>query len=245
MPATFVQSKSNAPTGSANATTVAATFGAAVGSGHTVYGIVGWDNAGGSRTLSGVADDKGNTYTVQRTVNDTTNQQSGAVFFLGNITNGPVTVTATFSIGTDARGIAIGECSGVQTSPLDVETGQLQTSPGTGTDGATSGAVVTTANGDFVVGLFEDTGSFRGNTEFTAGTGFTQREQTGVAGANLCLLLEDRVQSSAGSIAGTATHTNNDATISFVLTFKATVVSTPAEVPKARPRPDVRNLIRR
>lgn len=222
MAAAFVQSKSSAILGTTTASTIPVTLGATVTSGNLVCGGVAWDDGGGTVSLSSVTDDKGNSYTVQRTTTDATNGQRGATFFKDNITNGPVTITANLSSSTGSRAISIHEVSGLQATPLDVETGQVNASPGTGTDGATSGAVTTTADGDYIFGFFEDTAAYRANTELTAGTGFTKREETGVAGTTLCIMTEDLIQSSAGSIAATATHANNDATISMILTFKAT-----------------------
>ena len=218
--AAFVQVKSVVL--AAGSTTIVATFPGTVGAGNAVCGVIGYDTG---LTLTTVTDDKSNTYTIQRTVTDGGNAEQASLFYLANITNGPITVTATFNGVTNNGGMTMLEGSGIVTSSaLDVETGQLQATPGTGANGVTSGAVTTTVAGDFVCGFAVDTGAFRTGTQYAAGTGFTKPangESGDAAGHALDNAGEYQIQGSAGSIAATWTAAANDATISFVIALKA------------------------
>ena len=154
--ATYVQSASATSALSPTAATIAVSFPSVVTSGNTVAGFVTW-GSDIATNLSTVTDDKGNTYTIVRKTNSTGgHNQSIASFYLQNIINSPQTLTATFSPAMAWRGIAVHEISGLCTTattpscatPLDQETGQAQTTPGTGTDLVTSGPVTTTKSGD-------------------------------------------------------------------------------------------------
>ncbi len=129
-----------------------AASGAVVGSGNTVIGSFSIDSSGGGDIVS-VTDDKGNTYTVVDNVNDAANVQRFCSFVLGNIANGPSTITAG-STSKSFRTVTWEEISGVAalSDPRDGHGGQLQTAPGTSSNGVTSGSVTTTVNGDLIWG---------------------------------------------------------------------------------------------
>lgn len=219
MPAAFVQSKSTEADGVTDSTTIAATFTSTVGSGNAVCGAVTYRATGG--TLSSVTDDKANTYTIQRTI--TGDDLKVSFFYLANITNAPQTITATFASTIAYRGLGIVEASGIATTnALDQDTGQAQAAPGGTADAVTSGAVTTTTDGQFIFGASARTDSFVSN-EFTAGTNYTEREETGGGVTGIDMAVETRVQTSQGSIAATFTGANGGAAnyATGILTLKA------------------------
>lgn len=174
----FVQAANNGTDGT-TATTIAATV-SAVGAGNMIAGVVSWGSATAA-DLTSITDGKGNTYTVVRTVVDSTNTGCTASFYGYNLSGGPTAITANFGSAQPYRSISVMEFSGERTasSPLDGtnEQGQLQTAPGTGTDGAKSGAGTMTpsVNGCLVWGGSVDTGALgSGSSLFTAGTNFTE-----------------------------------------------------------------------
>lgn len=197
----IVRVQGNAAGAAGPAATVAVTLGAAVGSGNSLCGWVSW-GSNTLTTLTSVTDDKGNTYTISDKFPDNANVQSGAMFFLGNITNGPTIITAHFSPNQNFLQIGADEYSGVlaATNPSDghsvcaaVQTGS------TATDFLSSGSFTTAVNGDLIYGVTMDTFNA---TLATAGTGYTQR-QTSTAQSDTTS--EDKVQSTAGSVAATFT----------------------------------------
>ena len=186
---------------SANATTVAITI-SAVGNGNGVAGIVMWGSA--TNTLVSVTDNQSNTYTIHGTqLNPGGNNRSTARFYRLNITNAPTIITATVSPGVTYHSMGVVEFSGCDA--FDGGVSQAQTPAPTGTDGMTSTAITTTANGDFIVGGAIDTFSWRTNPFFTAGTNFTNKVESGNGTNNFNCAVESRVQATAGSVAATFT----------------------------------------
>src|SRR6185312_3488206 len=147
MTISHVQSGTNQVAGAATSITV--TLGSAVGSGNCVVGAVTRND---NEAVVTITDDKGNTYTNLDQVHDASTGYYVTSFVLGNIINGPVTITATFGGSEGFRTIAVDEYSGVSvvSNPNDGHAGQLQAAPGTGTDAVTSGAFTTTANGNLI-----------------------------------------------------------------------------------------------
>lgn len=220
MAITFVQAPPGAGAGSIAATTVAATFASALTPGNLIVVGVSWDTSSGAGTTSPVVTDSvGNTYVEipNCKINDATHNQGITAFYARNINGGPTpTVTATWSVGVTFRRLVVAEYAGVdQTTPLDKSLVNLQPTPGTGADGASSGTVATTANGELV---WSFTMGISGNPTQTAGTGFTKRSTTSVGAAEAGI--EDLVQSTAGNIAGTWTYSTNTAAATSVATFK-------------------------
>jgi hypothetical protein len=189
-------------TGSGN--TESATFANPVGAGDTVCGVV--DIAfSSSGSITSVTDDKSNTYTVLDTQSNVSNSFAGS-FCLANITNGPSTITVTYS--SDVTGYAtviLAEYSGVASvSAVDVHTSAQQAGVGTGTNAVTSGNATTTANGDLIFGVAASLNGGAGSYFTSSGTGFTQRTQT-IQSSSFALTTEDLVQPTAGAIAATFT----------------------------------------
>jgi hypothetical protein len=211
---TAVQSQTNS-TGASAGASIAITFSSAVTSGNTVVGGVSWGTA--NNDLTSVTDDKGNTYNIVRTVSDSGNGQTQATFYLANITNAPTVITANFTNTPAYRAITATELSGVATTPLDGQTGQLQSAPGTGTDAITSLTITPTQNGDYIYGVTFDTST---HNIPSAGTNFTSLASVGDGATTQSGLSEGLVQGTAASIAATFTGAN-DNYASFVLAFKS------------------------
>lgn len=198
-------------------TTIALAYGSNVTAGSLLVCYI-YANHG----ISGVADSRSQTFSSAINVTDNATY-SLAIFYYPNTTGGADTVTVTFLGAITYASLQCSEYSGVATSsPLDKTASNSQTDPGTATDAVTSGNVTTTTNGQLILGW--SSALVVGAGTLTAGTGYTGR--TNVFGDTL---MEDRVQTSAGSIA--ATFTNSFATsdyITLIATFKEQVASTPS-----------------
>jgi hypothetical protein len=175
----------------------------AVGSGNSLVGVVS-GGVGSGQTLTSITDDKGNTYTILDSSVATGAGFATYTFALGNITNGPSTITANWSASVNNWGLAVDEFSGTlaNSNPIDnsgaSHIGNFQTAPGTGANGATSTAITTVANGCAIWGATIDHSGTANNA--TAGTGFTLAQTMSIKG-----ITEYLIQSTAGSIAATAT----------------------------------------
>lgn len=225
MPMTHVQ---NANGGSAGAVTSTAATGSAIGNGNVVCGVVFWHNTSG--TLTSITDDKGNTYTIVDKIQDAGGGNFfNASFYLTNITNGPSTITANLNSSTTGAQITWDEYSGLSSgASLDGHNGQSQNSPGTGADAISSGSFATAFNGDLIWA-----GGYAGNQITGAGTGFALRLNGVSSNGIVFLFTEDKTQSAAGSVAGTATdtaHGSSESTNVVALAIGVSVVSIfPAE----------------
>ena len=170
-----------------------AIFGAPVGAGNTVIGA----SVGNAAVVNSVTDDKGNTYQLLNYYNGSLGTPTMQTFVCTNITNGPTTITVTQTSSVYAQ-VAVLEYSGV--ASIDQHAINYQASPGTGTDGITSGSVTTTQNNEQIVGL---SSSANGHAN-AAGTGFVQRAHDSTTSA-YGLGSEDLTQSLAGLVAATCT----------------------------------------
>jgi hypothetical protein len=188
-------------------------FGSNVAAGNLICGFIQWD--ADTVTLNSVTDSLGNTYTLRN--NPVTNAaKRSAMFYAPNILGGACTLTFTFSGATTSAQV-IHEASGLDTSaPFDGSAMQSQDNV-SGTDAATSTAVVTTASGDYIFGA---TSEWAIGGVVSEGTGFT------VAGAGTNapggkIVGEYLIQGAAGSIAATFTIPGGGYTFTGVMAFKA------------------------
>lgn len=188
---------------------------AAVSSGSTICGAYSFDNGG---TFTTVTDNQGNTYSVVVNILDTTNNQRTIYFALGNITNGPTTITVNGTGSNIFTQIVVDEFSGgdAASNNRDGATGQFQNAPGTGTDAITSGAIVTTQAGDLIWGACVRPISA---TQPTVGTGFTVGASEN--GSGYALRSEFLTQGAAGSVAATFTQGTASQTMTGVIAIKA------------------------
>lgn len=217
-------------------TAISATITAA-GAGNMIAGHCAWGtNVSGD--LSSVSDNAGagNTYTIVRRACDAVDNECSASFYGYNLSGGPTQIACNFGGSVPYRGIAFEEFSGELTtsSPLDGanEQGQLQATPGTGTDGVKSGAGTLTpsVDGSLIYGGAVDTGLLAtGSPRFTAGTNFTKPTNgESNINTNLDVATEYWIQTTATAANASFTTASNDATISFMMIFKP-AVSAPAQ----------------
>lgn len=220
MPAAYVQSNLTQTDGTASTTIVVTLPGAVtVGNWIAVYGA--WNSGGVSPAsrFSSLVDDLGNTYTTVDSLNDTDSDDHRT--FYAKVTNGGTpTITLTLTNACGYRSLVAHEVSGLDaTAPLDQHTIVNQASPGTGTDGVTTGNVTTTTDGQYIFGA-----THLNNTTtqtIAAGTGFTGRESNSGGGDTPPFRSEDQIQSVAGSVAATFTLTVDQHMTTAIMTFKA------------------------
>jgi len=211
----FVQDDGAVVDDATSATTIAKAFTSNVTAGNHIYVWCGWSN---SDTNPTVADSLGNTYALLGArVFDATNSQGMAQFHAENITGGACTVTVTFGASVPYRRIGIIEHSGIATasSTDGTPTGQVVATPGTGTDGASSGNITVAAN-SLVIGAYQNINEASpGSPTITQGTGYTARELSGVGIGRM----EDK-NGSAGATAATFTLSSSQRSIVMVAAFK-------------------------
>lgn len=209
----YVQGKTHA-NGNNPSTTVATTLDAAVGAGDGLCVAIGW--AGSSSDVGMtilVRDDQGNVYTVpEPPVFNTSSSYLLVLAYCRNLINAPRTITATLEVARSFATIIIDEYS--ELGAFDGAALNDQTAVPATADAVTSTAITSTADGDLVWGVGIDIFS----NGFAFGTGFTGRQSLGGGTANT-FYTEDRVQTSAGSIAATFTASSNDDTVAGVLAF--------------------------
>ena len=183
-------------------TTASVAFPGANTAGNLIVVYVLWDNPG---TVT-VSDTKGNTYTPGTARQTWGTNWSSEVFYVSNVLGGTNTVKATFGTALTSFGIVYAhEYSGVATaSPLDASSSAVGTAAS-----MSSGAVNATSANDL---LFAAGAS--ANTVTTPGTGFSARL------TSFGNLTEDRLASTTGSYAGTATQ-NGTAWVMQLVAFRA------------------------
>lgn len=196
-----------------NATTIAVTI-TGVTAGNTLMAAVGWSDGAGTITCS-VSD--GSAYsTGDSKRRNTTDVQSGQVFYLHNAGAGSHTVTATFSSTTAYRRIRVIEVSGLNNAAPEANTGQQNTGVGTGANAVTSGASAATSSANcFVVGVTQNTTeNSPGTGTLTAGTGYTA-----VANSNVILGFEYKSVTATGAQTATFTQSVNNNRVTHVMAF--------------------------
>lgn len=200
-------------------TTIAQTFGSAVTVGNRIVVAVSW-SAGGATNYPTIADTRGNVYTRHIDDYDTANLQGLAVYSAPVTTGGTNTVTCTFGTTTDYRRLSIHEYSGISSSnPIDTTDKNKVTSGGsTATDGVTSTASNTTTDGCLIYGARQHDQA--GVPTVTAGTGFTSRTNNNEHST------EDRIQTTAGSVAATWTHSTSTGYLAQMVAFRPAAADT-------------------
>lgn len=186
----------------------------------TAGNIVACDTIGrgtGSGTATVVlTDTASNTYSTPQYVADTGTPMRSAFVRAKNVTGGFSVVHSVWTPAVPIRAIVCHEINGGDTTSPDdgVSVTGYQPTGTTGTDAITSGAIVTTANGDYIFGA---TYSVGGNI-ITAGTGYSLDGQAGGSYPRS----EFKIQSAAGSVAATfQTHCCTAPYSSGVMAFKA------------------------
>lgn len=200
-PAVIPTNQGSHQNGATSTNTVAVTLPATVQSGAACVVTVSY--VGGIGGMS-ATDDKGNTYVeINGAIFNATGGFTANNFLLTNITNGPQTITVTYSTNPFAA-IQVDCFSGITTaapaSAFDGEVMVVQNTPANTANAVTSGPITTTINGDLIYGVALD---LTGNGS-SVGSGFTQLQ--GVAGAYYS---ESLIQTTAGPISATFTATVN------------------------------------
>jgi hypothetical protein len=188
----FVQVSSGPSTLQSSNSSVAVAYGKKQTAGDLNIVVVGWgDN---TSTISSVTDSLGNTYS--RAVGPTsTSGLQQSIYYAKNIVGGNNTVKVTFNQAAAYPDVRILEYSGLSTSsPLDVTAAAV----GSGSS-ASSGSATTTSGNELIFGAGTSDNFFSG-----AGSGFTSRI-VNIYGN----LAEDKVVSSSGGYAATATNSGN------------------------------------
>lgn len=219
-----------------SSTTITATLSQAAASAAMICGsVVGGRNDAAVPVISTILDDKGNSYPVRQSNGDTQNATNMSSFSLENITNGPISVTVTYTAAMDFRSIVIHEVSGIATaSAMDQHAGQSQdtptiTSPPTTPGGVSSGSVTTTVDGEYVYAAAANTAEAFGSLSSDTNGGYTNR--VALNSTYTFIATEDQIQTSAGSISGLFHISAIRRVIAHVMTFKpasGSITSTPS-----------------
>jgi hypothetical protein len=211
----------------ANATTLAAVLNGVVAGNHLVAHVGYTDGGSTSASYS-----DGTAFSVADAERfDSTEGQSGTVFYRENVGAGTHTGTATFSPTTSFRRNRLFEVSGLATSSsLDKNIGQVQTAPGTGANAISSSASAATTNAnDFVLGFTQDSGNASpGSGTLTAGTGYT------ISGTNVTMGCESKSVAATGAQTVTFTQSVAAPRVTHVVVFKeASAASSFPPVPES------------
>lgn len=182
MAAAFVQFAQSANGSATRTTTAAATL--TVTSGHLLVVCASWDS--GSTPTVSLADTLGSAWTALPVANDTTDQQSNAMWWTIAGAGGSDTFTVTLSASSDYFEMVALEYSGV--SGVDV-TAMVANQAATTTPA--TGSVTTTAAGDLVLSHL---GTTAGQSVTGHPSGSTQR-----CGKTV-IYVADQIQASAGAI---------------------------------------------
>lgn len=203
MAAVFVQSAQSANGSATRTTTAAATL--TVTAGHLLVVCASWDS--GSTPTVSLADTLGSTWTALPVANDSTDQQSNAMWWTIAGAGGSDTFTVTLSASSDYFEMVALEYSGVS----DVDATTMVANQAATTTPAT-GSVTTTAAGDLVLSHL---GTTAGQSVTGHPSGSTQR-----CGKTV-IYVADQVQASAGAINPTWA-TASGKFNGFTASFKAT-----------------------
>lgn len=209
----FVQRKMGL-NGSSDTTSIPCTLDAVVGNGNGLI-VVAHSAGDGTSTpdTCTVTDDKGNTYTLVDSHQNSPASYCTYTFYCTNITNAPQTITATLNISRQFGAIAIAEFTNLKAaSPLDGHA-IASTNGNESPDGISSGSITPTTDGDLIFGYAVDATS---NGIVAITTGFT----AGFAASNTWYS-EYKVQTTAAAVA--ALFTGADAGVrvtATVLAFK-------------------------
>ena len=184
-----------------------------VNAGDLIYVWVTADSA--SNPTITVSDPTNGSYTAKLKVNDVSNQAVQQFYFVNSVALSNVVVTANFSPSRPFVGMYARAEGGVDTAVgFDVQNGQVQAAPGTGTDAIVSNTATTTAI-DFILGVGSATGA--GSFSEVAGTGFS----SDASNATMHCLVENKTQSGSGSDQGTWTDATDGGSATYLSIFMA------------------------
>ena len=196
----FVQAKKAYNLTGSNVTSLAVTLTSPVTSGNCL--VVAVTVYPDTNTIT-LTDDKSNVYTSLGTVDDTSDQEMTELFILGNITNAPQTITASYSgNGSYTQIVAAEYTAAAQSNPADGHAGQFVGAAAAGTDAIVSGMFTTTTSNDEVVTIaFQESANV---LTISAGTGETI-ELNDTGGGNTAAVADKTQATPASNVQGTFT----------------------------------------
>lgn len=198
-------------------TTLAVTLNG-VQAGSTLVALYTNDTTAGS-TASAADNLNTGSYTTLETVNDTGNGQKTGMLYMPNSVAGNITMTVTWSAGEFTKGVWLAELRGAlqSISVLAGHNSQLQNTPGTSTDGLTSGTATPSGQPALVFGLsFHELGAAP-----SAGSGFTSGTVAWNSGqfAGLGARSESKRITSTSAVAATFTAGANNSHVTLMGIF--------------------------
>lgn len=174
-----------------NGSTVSATLDAPTVAGNTIVVYAIWNNT----NSVAITDSRGNSYTNVGSPLTWGSGYSAQVFYASNVAGGSDVITATFRTSVNSFGVLyVHEYAGIsKTNPVDVTSSAVGAS-----SSLNSGSVTTTSPNDLVFGA-----GVSDDSVTAGGSGFSVRD---LSYGNIT---EDKIATSAGSYAATATHSGN------------------------------------
>jgi hypothetical protein len=177
-----------------------------------------WITTANVTALPTVVDSASQVYTQQSVSNDTTANQSLALFvFQNNASATALTVTATYGSSISGKGIWVKEIGGVTASSLNNDTTSNISSPGTGTDAVAGTAISPSSAPVFCSSLCME--CLIGNgSDIAAGTGYTLGTRGwAFGGPNTLAASEFKSLATIVSTAATYTAATNGGTGSYLI----------------------------
>jgi hypothetical protein len=197
-----------------SATTTALAFGSNTTAGSTIV-AVGFENFS---SITGFTDTLGNTFTLRQTAQSSSGPGNDklAAFTAPNPAGGADTVTLTLGSSQIIRPVYLIEIGGAAASSYDTGTNNDQTSPGTGTNGVTSGNATNTSQPALIVAA--SLALFNTNAP-AAGSGFTGQTAAwgNSSGSGSGLLVESQRITTTSAIAATFTAAVNSEHMTLML----------------------------
>jgi len=173
-----------------------------------------------------VTDTRGNTYRKAIQLNETVDGMAVGIFYAENIAGGPNTVTVSNPSATATLRFAILEYSGVaRANSLDAMAAAQGTSSTPG-----SGTLTPTSSGHLVIGVF----STANERTFTAGSGYLLEERVPAA-PNTKLVVEDRMQTTAGPLSAGASLNAADTWGAVAAAFRAASIASTSTLDSQSP----------
>lgn len=197
--------------GGGNGTNITQAYSSNVTAGNMLVVVVNSD-VGTTHTCS---DSLGNTWTNALQYN---NGYIETICYAVASSSGADTVTATFSASVGFRRLAVTEYSGIDTTtPVNITASGAGTSVSGVPDSVTSPSATTTNPKTLIFGVAFNKQT---TTTFTPGTGFTQ-----IASLNDRLIVQEKIQTAAGSVQNLNSATTNDNYNSLFVAFNPAVTS--------------------
>ena len=191
---TFVQG--NTAKSAASATTLSVTLPATVGNGNAILVAV-WYLTATAGQITSVTDDKSNTYNVETSNVSAAAGGSMYMYGVGNVTNGPKTVTVNISANTIFMAVVEYNQVVALANPVDAAIAAGASVVPSGADAITSNSASTTQTNETLVGFTCSTSGAAAT--ITNGTGYT----TEFNDATNKVQVEDRSQLTAASVQAT------------------------------------------